>query len=243
MGNVRKYVVKHESLSNCGENETGLTATQLQNLRTLRDFLDQYDDSWGKFDMSSFLEGENDVPLDKSVPLGHCGTAGCAVGHAVFCNDIIGREKHVGKAFHETREDGVRRLVVEPVGSYDFMSFTAFAEDTLTNDVFEVFDWLFESHWAEHDNTIAGVQARINYMLEHGVPVALDRDVYGHSLDIVDMVEDLQDIAKHSPYRILISVEGEWYVRMHPPAINDQIDVPLALYQAVVERKFPTDPA
>jgi hypothetical protein len=79
-----------------------------------------------------------------------CGTAACAAGH--------GPSAGIAPFKGENWADYSSRAFAGPI---------------------EAWSWCFDSAWARVDNTAHGAAARIEWMLEHGVPENAEEQCYG----------------------------------------------------------------
>lgn len=145
-----------------------LTNEQFHNYRKLAAYLSKVADS-KHFDMGSFaykmvpeddddgeiyeihvsLEPDKVAVLTNTCTTDHhdCGSAGCAIGHALFAG--------IGK--------GAPELEWDSWWSYTERNFG-------TSDGRNAFTWCFGSEWKSYDNTPKGAAKRILYMLDNGAP-------------------------------------------------------------------------
>lgn len=96
-----------------------------------------------------------------------CGSCGCALGHISL---LLGDSEH--EQFHPQRLDAEYTIEREHFSEYATRLFTDL--DPKTFDTFDVLnrdivcDWLFHYNWADSDNTLDGIIARFNYVIESG---------------------------------------------------------------------------
>jgi hypothetical protein len=123
-----------------------LTDEQRTNLAKLAAYLRTLPADYPDFAMNDFV-------LDSSGKKGiahvaSCGTAACAVGHG----PKAGIKPKSGESWHAY---SYRTLIPIMFG------------DDVDDDAWA---WCFSGIWAHVDNTVHGAAARIEWMLEHGVP-------------------------------------------------------------------------
>ena len=107
-------------------------------------------DAQTRFDLTEFYESDGDVDDYE------CGSTACAVGHFAI----------------------MRGYRVSEIGVYDeiagWIDWRKFSTDSIglcsENYHTPVWDWVFSGEWAGLDNTPLGVVARIEYLLDEGLP-------------------------------------------------------------------------
>lgn len=121
---------------------------QRANLETLAAYLWTLPANYPDFEMSDFVSAAD--PFGREASFAHvaCGTAACAVGH--------GPKAGIAPVAGEMWRDYSERVFISPKTEYD------------TED--DAWEWCFGAGWARTDNTVHGAAARIEWMLEHGVP-------------------------------------------------------------------------
>lgn len=146
------------------------------NLKILRDYL-KYNVAQTNFNMSWYRKTNEDLPTE-FWSKNKCGTAGCALGWAPFAEGLEPIEAHF--IFAESSESEER----------SYLNWTAYAEyhfPAIGMDVSpkgkvnEFFNWLFSASWFKTDNSIEGAVARIDYLLENGLPDDYLEQMYGQN--------------------------------------------------------------
>lgn len=122
-----------------------MEAIHRKNLETLREYL-RSGELKAEFDMQHFCE-HSCQPGSESRRLWnvttHCGSVGCAVGHATLC--VEPKRPTEDWAGYMHRVLGIRDWTAQE-------------------------EWLFHGGWADVDNTAEGAAARIDWFLNFGVP-------------------------------------------------------------------------
>jgi len=119
---------------------------QRANLRKLAAYLRTLPANYPDFEMNDFVrfDGSGKYVFASVTP---CGTAACAVGHGP--------------------KAGISPIGCENWTSYSHRCFID-ADDGADNE--EAWEWCFGGSWSYVDNTVHGAAARIEYMLQYGVP-------------------------------------------------------------------------
>jgi len=81
-----------------------------------------------------------------------CGTAGCAVGHAPYAGILKTNKEGWTKYSHRALID----------------------EDADYKNSYNAWAWCFSGAWGNVDDTANGAACRIDYLLEHGIPLSFD---------------------------------------------------------------------
>lgn len=118
-----------------------LTDYQRANLAQLARHLWTLPADYPDFEMRDFVHGQTDDERRLGARVVTCGTAACAVGHGPRAG-ILPREG-------------------ETWWSYSWRSFAKEGR---------AWDWPFGGDWSKYDNTVHGAAARIEFMLERGLP-------------------------------------------------------------------------
>jgi len=110
------------------------------NLLLLADYLEALPEDYKHFHMAAYnKDGYDPSQITES----HCGTAACAVGHAIYVDGLPEPN------YDETWND------------YSYRIFGVSDEEWC---------WCFGVDWRYIDNTPHGAAKRIRYMVDHGVP-------------------------------------------------------------------------
>lgn len=121
--------------------DLGISEEQEANLRKLSAYLKTLPPEYPDFEMSLFV---NDEDRGSALSLAfepECGTAACAAGHGPAA--------------------GIAPIRGETWADYSERAFT---------DDGAAWHWMFNADWARVDNTAHGAAARIDWLLERGVP-------------------------------------------------------------------------
>lgn len=118
----------------------------INNLKTLADYLAALPADYTHFDMGHWHTGEKET----DPPTTRCGTVACAAGHGPAAG-ILPLDNHI---------------LVD-----DSIDWFAYTEDLFELD-FESREhvWCFGGGWSLHDNTPQGAAKRIRYLIHHGRP-------------------------------------------------------------------------
>lgn len=122
-----------------------LTRWQRANLAKLAAYLWTLPADYPDFEMSRFIRPRNFDCVPAYAHVAVCGTAACAAGHGPRA--------------------GIKPRKNETWYSY---SYRAFIDGG--NDGGDAWYWVFSAGWTDYDNTVHGAAARIEYMLEVGLP-------------------------------------------------------------------------
>jgi hypothetical protein len=120
-------------------NVIGLSEYHEGNLRKLAAYLLNLPAAAPRFDMREFADRKY-----YSREVTHCGTVGCAIGHASLIID-----KRLGESWYDFSE---RVFGLDPAPGR------------------EEWDWCFGPQWARWDNSPAGAALRILWLLDRGIP-------------------------------------------------------------------------
>lgn len=114
-----------------------------KNLELLADYLNELPYSYGHFNMLTYNLDADEQP--SGITGNHCGTAACAIGHAVYIKEIP------------------RPLRGE---SWSFYSERIFGLDSYSPE----WGWCFDARWSQIDNTPKGAATRIRALLNDDMP-------------------------------------------------------------------------
>lgn len=129
-----------------------LTDEQRSNLKTLAAYLRTLPADYPDFEMSDYVSGQGIAGFCiAAVPV--CGTAACACGHGPAA--------------------GIAPMKGETWDAYSVRAFIPVHHPA--------WSWCFSGEWSETDNTVHGAAARIEWMLERGVPADADDQESGNA--------------------------------------------------------------
>ena len=99
---------------------------------------------------------------------GHiCQSSACAIGHFAVMRGYEAKEVGVYVTENTVGEDGF-------ISDGNRMRWADFSDSIIgvASDGRQriIWNWIFSSHWVRFDNSALGVAARIEYLLEHGIP-------------------------------------------------------------------------
>ena len=154
--------------------DKSLLSEQAQsNLVELATYLKSHHKAWVKantsggkdelvgFDLWNFFHPSSENEEHK------CGSTACAIGHFAVMRGYEAKEVGVYVTENTVGENGF-------ISDGNRMRWADFSDSIIgvASDGRQriIWNWIFSSHWVRFDNSALGVAARIEYLLEHGIP-------------------------------------------------------------------------
>lgn len=134
-----------------------ISEEQIANCRRLIAYLRTLPSDYPDFEMKTFVSGDGNSYAH--VPV--CGTAACAVGHGPAA----------GIAPLESGEWWA---------DYSARAFVGCQPEDCDEENDWAWEWCFDSPWSQVDNTVHGAAARIEMMLDQGVPENWRQQMLGY---------------------------------------------------------------